>query len=234
MNLFPLSNYTFGTKEKPAKEPRPPLMKVEGSASTDIAEVFDETPRQKKLRERFQVEGLRRTVHAVVLVHDHRFALILLLKHIDGATGTVTYRLPGGSLTPGEDEASGVVRILTRKMGPPPPHEVLQWDVREVLGTWWKPGFDDIIYPYVPAHVSRPKECARVWLVSMPDSGTFAVARSPEQGTVANVAGLNKPSANEDAIVAVPLFEVYENAAKYGSMVAAIPHMVSRFNTVFH
>ena len=34
-------------------------------------------------------------------------------------------------------------------------------------------------------------------------------------------------------LLAVPLFELYDNSARYGPQLAALPHLLSRFNYVY-
>lgn len=59
------------------------------------------------------------------------------------------------------------------------------WSVRSLLGVWYRPNFDGFFvstgeesgkelqhtcsrqYPYKPAHVSQPKECKKIYLVTM-------------------------------------------------------------------
>ena len=50
------------------------------------------------LRCRYKQQGLRTTVEAILLVHEHEHPHILLLQY-SGAL----YKLPGGRLRPGED-----------------------------------------------------------------------------------------------------------------------------------
>lgn len=38
---------------------------------------------------------------------------------------------------------------------------------------------------------------------------------------------------NNMKLLAVPLFELYDNSVRYGSQLAAIPHFLSRYNFVF-
>lgn len=50
---------------------------------------------------RYEREGMRRSVEAVILVHEHNHPHILLLQ-----IGMSFFKLPGGRLRPGEDGAS--------------------------------------------------------------------------------------------------------------------------------
>jgi cleavage and polyadenylation specificity factor subunit 5 len=86
---------------------------------------------------------------------------------------------------------------------------VLPLRIGELLSTWHRPNYEALMYPYVPPHVTRPKEQRNVYLVHLEPDVTFTVPRHMR-------------------VVAVPLFELYDNAAKYGSVIAGVPHMVSR------
>ena len=50
---------------------------------------------------RYRREGIRRSVEAVILVHDHNHPHVLLLQ-----LGSAFFKLPGGRLRPGEDGPS--------------------------------------------------------------------------------------------------------------------------------
>ena len=41
------------------------------------------------------------------------------------------------------------------------------FEALSLLSTWWRPDFDDRLYPYLPVHVSFPKESTKVYFVSM-------------------------------------------------------------------
>lgn len=80
INLYPLTNYTFGTKE--------PLYK-DSSVAT----------RFQHMREEFDKIGMRRTVEGVLIVHEHQLPHVLLLQ-----LETTFFKLPGGELNTREDE----------------------------------------------------------------------------------------------------------------------------------
>jgi cleavage and polyadenylation specificity factor subunit 5 len=64
------------------------------------------------------------------------------------------------------------------------------------------------MYPYIPAHVTKPKE-QLLYSVTLPEKFAFAVPKNLQ-------------------LVAVPLFELYENVRSYGSVVASVPSLLSR------
>ena len=83
------------------------------------------------------------------------------------------------------------------------------WMVEETLGNWWRPNFEAPRYPYIPAHVTKPKEHIRLYLVKLGSNGTFAVPRNYK-------------------LVAAPLFELYDNAQGYGPIISSLPQVRSR------
>lgn len=87
---YPLTNYTFGTKE--------PLFEKDPSVPA----------RFQRMRDEFERIGMRRSVEGVLLVHEHGLPHVLLLQ-----LGTTFFKLPGGELNPGEDEVEGLKRLLT-------------------------------------------------------------------------------------------------------------------------
>jgi hypothetical protein len=89
INLYPLTNYTFGTKEA--------LYEKDSSV---IA-------RFQRMRDEFQSIGMRKSVEAVLLVHEHNLPHVLLLQ-----LGTTFFKLPGGELNVGEDPVEGLKRLL--------------------------------------------------------------------------------------------------------------------------
>ena len=89
INLYPLTNYTFGTKE--------PLFEKD----TSVAARF------QRMRDEFDKLGMRRSVEGVLLVHEHGLPHVLLLQ-----LGTTFFKLPGGELEPGEEEIEGLKRCI--------------------------------------------------------------------------------------------------------------------------
>lgn len=49
--------------------------------------------------------------------------------------------------------------------------------IGECVGTWWRPNYDTVLYPYLPPHVTRPKEARRLFIVPLLDRCCFAVGR---------------------------------------------------------
>ncbi|KAK4686439.1 cleavage and polyadenylation specificity factor subunit 5, partial [Tremellales sp. Uapishka_1] len=139
---------------------------------------------------------------------------------------------PGGYLDPSESDEEGLLARLVQQIGPigsmNPPKEPpakktrlskkdkekaahkLGWSVGECLSTWYRPHFDGFMYPYIPAHVSKPKEIRKLYLVNLAPDTYLSIPLNMK-------------------ILAIPLFELYDNAARYGPQLAGVPHILSRF-----
>jgi len=187
ITLYPLTNYTFGTKD--------PQSEKDHSVQA----------RFQRMREEYDKIGMRRSVEAVLLVHEHSLPHILLLQ-----IGSTFFKLPGGELNQNEDEIEGLKRILTETLGRDDTPKS-QWIIEDAIANWWRPNFDPPRYPYVPAHVTKPKEQTKLFLVQIPEKALFAVPKNFK-------------------LVAAPLFELFDNATGYGPLIASLPQILSRFN----
>jgi cleavage and polyadenylation specificity factor subunit 5 len=145
-NLYKLENYTFGIKEA----------QLEKDASVPA--------RLARMKEKYEKEGMRRSVEGILLVHQHNHPHVLLLQ-----IGNTFFKLPGGRLRPGEGEIEGLKRKLTNKLAPTVSQFQPNWEVSEMLGIWWRPNFETLQYPYVPPHITKPKECKKLFLVPLPE-----------------------------------------------------------------
>ncbi|CAF3436777.1 unnamed protein product [Rotaria socialis] len=192
IQTYPLTNYTFGTKDA--------LYERDSSVQA----------RFQRMREEFTTMGMRRSVEAVLLVHEHNLPHVLLLQ-----LGTTFFKLPGGELNPGEDSIEGLKRLLNETLGRPDATQQNNWLVEDVIGNWWRPNFEAPRYPYVPAHITKPKEHIRLYLVQLGESSMFAVPRNYK-------------------LVAAPLFELYDNASGYGPIISSLPQALSRFNFIYN
>jgi len=108
-------------------------------------------------------------------VQEHNHPHILLLQ-----IGNTFCKLPGGRLKPGENEADGLKRKLTSKLGGNSAALVPDWTVGECVATWWRPNFETMMYPYCPPHITKPKvvkkhnvKLLRISLYSSPYISSF-------------------------------------------------------------
>ena len=89
-----------------------------------------------------------------------------------------------------------------------------EWAIEDCIGNWWRPNFEPPQYPYVPAHITKPKEHKRLFLVQLSADAYFAVPKNYK-------------------LVAAPLFELYDNSQGYGPIIASLPQNLSRFNFIY-
>jgi len=187
VELYPLTNYTFGTKDA-------------------IFEKDKTVPaRFQRMKDDFERYGMRRSVEGVLLVHEHNLPHVLLLQ-----LGSSFFKLPGGELEVGEDPVAGLKRLMTETLGRQD-GAPMDWRVEQTIGNWWRPNFDPPQYPYIPAHITQPKEHKRMYLVQLPNQALFAVPKNYK-------------------LVAAPLFELYDNSAGYGPVISSLPQVLSRFD----
>ena len=81
------------------------------------------------------------------------------------------------------------------------------------VATYWRPGFDNMLYPYKPAHIERPKEVRKLYVIQMPEKSYLSVPSNYK-------------------LIAVPLFELHDHIQRYGPVIAQVPTMLSRLDFV--
>ncbi|EFW99349.1 cleavage and polyadenylation specific factor 5 [Grosmannia clavigera kw1407] len=196
IKLYPLSNYTFGVKEtQPEEDP-------------------SVVARLRRLEEHYTVHGMRRTCEGILVCHEHNHPHILMLQ-----IANAFFKLPGDYLRPEDEEVEGFKSRLDERLAPVgrlgEGEEAGDWQVGECLAQWWRPNFETFMYPFIPAHVTRPKECKKLYFIQLPKSKVLSVPKNMK-------------------LLAVPLFELYDNTARYGPQLSAIPHLLSRYNFEFY
>ena len=212
IRLYPLSNYTFGTKEtQPEEDP------------SVIA-------RLKRLEEHYEQHGMRRTCEGILVCHEHNHPHVLMLQ-IANAFFKLSDHMafpqeeqladticrPGDYLPASAPEINGFKTRLNERLAPTnAPSTTLEtdWDIGDTLAQWWRPNFETFMYPFLPGHVTRPKECKKLYLIQLPKKKVLSVPKNMK-------------------LLAVPLFELYDNTARYGPQLSAIPHLLSRYNFEF-
>ncbi|KAJ4293329.1 3',5'-cyclic-nucleotide phosphodiesterase (PDEase) (3':5'-CNP) [Kalmusia sp. IMI 367209] len=196
IRLYPLSNYTFGTKDAQPEEDPSVLARL------------------KRLEEYYQEHGMRRTCEGVLVCHEHNHPHILMLQ-----IANAFFKLPGDYLHAEVDEVEGFKARLNQRLAPVGTQFTGEgvndeWQIGDTLAQWWRPNFETFMYPFIPAHVTRPKECKKLYFIQLPRSKVLSVPKNMK-------------------LLAVPLFELYDNTARYGPQLSAIPHLLSRYNFEF-
>ncbi|KAF7492354.1 hypothetical protein SSS_00442 [Sarcoptes scabiei] len=205
LNIHCLKNYSFEKKDAlPCKDPSLPA-------------------KMYRLKNEFDLFGPRRSVEAVMLCHQNNMIHVLLMRWPPNR-----FLLPGGELISDETEEEALKRCISSFLG----FESIvsesnddnssqidalnscssnQWKIIDIVANWWRPNFEAEQYPYIPAHISVPKELTRIFLLAMPERARFQVPKNYD-------------------IVAVPLFEIYSNSDSYGQIISCLPQVLSRFN----
>eukprot|EP00927_Polykrikos_kofoidii_P057819 TRINITY_DN52015_c0_g1_i1.p1 TRINITY_DN52015_c0_g1~~TRINITY_DN52015_c0_g1_i1.p1 ORF type:complete len:208 (-),score=20.74 TRINITY_DN52015_c0_g1_i1:138-761(-) len=159
-------------------------------------------------KNKYESEGMRRTVRAVLLVHIRGHPHVLAFQQQSGSSNP--YVLPGGKLRPGESERDGLNRKMKRFIFSADASIVCEWRVGDLLSVWWCPSFEEVSYPCLPQHVTRPKQCIKVYQVVLPERCVFVV---PAQ----------------ERLVAVPFFDLFEDPRTYGPILGCIPQLASKY-----
>jgi cleavage and polyadenylation specificity factor subunit 5 len=148
----------------------------------------------------------------------------------------LTFSRPGDYLRAEDDEIEGFKARLNERLAPVGTQFTGEgvndeWQVGDTLAQWWRPNFETFMYPFIPAHVTRPKECKKLYFIQLPRSSTLCTRHST--GINANISAEVLSVPKNMKLLAVPLFELYDNTARYGPQLSAIPHLLSRYNFEF-
>jgi len=161
------------------------------------------------MKKKYDEHGIRRSVRAVFLIHSHGHPHILCRQRRD-STGAIEVDLFGGTLQPEEPEKDGLNRKLRKYIFNPTVGAKCEWVIEDLLSIWWRPNFDDTMLPYLPPHVTRPRECMKVYQVIVPEKCVFVTEPGEE-------------------MIAIPLFDLLREEVNYSPMLKSIPSAISRF-----
>ena len=80
-------------------------------------------------------------------------------------------------------------------------------------------------------HCTQPKEQRKLYLVPLPPK-----SESPNQSALIHPSCFAAKFAVPKSVnlVAVPVFELYDNVAQFGPIIASIPQLMSRFNITYN
>ncbi|KAF1991228.1 cleavage and polyadenylation specificity factor, 25 kDa subunit [Aulographum hederae CBS 113979] len=193
IKLYPLSNYTFGTKDAQPEEDPSVVSRLE------------------RLETHYKEHGMRRTCEGILLCHEHKSPHILMLQ-----IANAFFKLPGDYLQAEDDEIEGFKTRLNDRLAPVGSQfsgEGVndEWQIGDTLAQWWRPNFETFMYPYIPPHCTRPKECKKLYFIHLPRTKVLSVPKNMK-------------------LLAVPVFELYDNTQRYGPQLAAIPQYLSKYN----
>ena len=159
IRLYPLSNYTFGVKESQPEEDPSVLARL------------------RRLEQHYAEHGMRRTCEGILVCHEHNHPHVLMLQ-----IANAFFKLPGDYLRPEDDELEGFRTRLDERLAPVgrlgENSTRGDWDIGDCLAQWWRPNFETFMYPFVPAHVTRPKECKKLYLIQLPKNSGFSICTS--------------------------------------------------------
>eukprot|EP00759_Apiculatamorpha_spiralis_P044737 PhF_6_TR41641/c0_g1_i1/m.63112/K14397/NUDT21, CPSF5, CFIM25; cleavage and polyadenylation specificity factor subunit 5 len=195
LDIYPIDYYNFCDKQ-----PHKPLRDCSSPS------------RLQRLKRKYDEKGTVRSVSAVIVVHQNSHPCIFVLQS-SPSLNSVEYRLPGGKCREGEDDITCLQRKIIKFLGQEGNSNVGEatFTVRELIAEWVRPNFESLLYPYLPPHVSKPKEVRRVYMVQLPPSYTFSIPKNMK-------------------LLAVPLIELYDNN-RYGcALLAALPQCMSRYS----
>jgi cleavage and polyadenylation specificity factor subunit 5 len=153
-------------------------------------------------------------------VHEHNHPHVLMLQ-----IANAFFKLPGDYLLPHETEISGFQSRLAERLSPPVGSSIAEqfmdgeegpydWRIHDCVAQWWRPNFETFMYPFIPAHVTRPKECKKMYLIQLPKKSIFLPFPFHLIRMELMVEMLSVPKNMK--LLAVPLFELYDNTARYG------------------
>jgi hypothetical protein len=134
------------------------------------------------------------TARAICFAEEYLFIVSQLAPRTTLNIFSFLINSPGDYLKPGEDEIEGLKRRLDERLAPPPGSQFDQithginneWEIGDCLAQWWRPNFETFMvqfpvlsvvivsflliqYPFIPAHITKPKECKKLFVVQMPE-----------------------------------------------------------------
>ena len=75
-------------------------------------------------------------------------------------------------------DAEGLKTRLAHQLSPQAASLITEWVIGDCVATYWRPHFEPQLYPYLPVHVTRPKEIRKLFAVHLPERCYFAVGSS--------------------------------------------------------
>lgn len=116
---------------------------------------------------------------------------------------------------------------------------------KELVSQWWRPHFDDNVYPYAPVHVATPVEQIKVELVELPtkcriicvkngddegSGGDSVDAKKRKLGDSGDSSSSKTKRGNKKVVVAVPFYDIFANEKRFGPIISSLPQILSCFD----
>ncbi|KAL8270770.1 hypothetical protein Esti_005325 [Eimeria stiedai] len=169
-----------------------------------------------KRQEAYLREGTRRSVAAVFLVHRAEYPHVLLLLDQQRQKYNLVMFKYKTWQKPREVLHNKLSKYLIKSDQGPKRKWVAQqlggdaaeMEVAEFLGEWWRGDFDDELIPYLPPHVTRPKERVRVHQVQLAPRCSFRIPTG-------------------FCLTVVPLFDL--SPQRVGLAISGLSHLLARF-----
>lgn len=100
---------------------------------------------------------------------------------------------PGDYLQVEDDEVEGFKLRLNERLAPVGSQfsgEGVndEWQIGDTLAQWWRPNFETFMYPFLPAHVTRPKECKKLYFIQLPKSSRYPHIQSTSHAKLLTMA----------------------------------------------
>jgi cleavage and polyadenylation specificity factor subunit 5 len=136
---------------------------------------------------------MRRTCEGVLVCHEHNHPHVLMLQianaffklyarllflsswyaRILANQQPVVLHRPGDYLQHDDDEVEGFKARLNERLAPVGSQFSGEgvnddWEIGDTLAQWWRPNFETFMYPFLPGHVTRPKECKKLYFIQLP------------------------------------------------------------------
>merc|ERR1711920_435916 len=197
--IFPLCNYYFGMNK---------FKKLLDYCTSEVLQ-NDSDNKMKTFKFIPDITTTGVTVYGILTASDHKATHIIVLR------GPQDYRLelPGGRVELGKSEIASLEQKLSKQLMPELQELKFKWKVGELVGVFYRPSYSDFVYPYLPTHVSNPKEILKLYFVQLPERCSFSILENC-------------------TIVAVPIFDFFNNATQWGNIFSSIPTILSRLNLV--
>jgi len=145
--------------------------------------------------------GTRRYLQFLIIASSDNIPIIMLFKDKNNQ-----FIIPGGYLNHDEDETKGGERLLKELFDDDDDDDEEQESLRigEVVGRWWRTDLKQNVYPYLPRHVTNPKELIKTVLIKLPKRRKLSFPEFYKNFYPYNLIDLYDE--NEPELKSIPLF----------------------------